>query len=221
MSTQNLKLEEQSLEKVLSRFIIHNGDKMKLGRVTLAPVIERYLFKKLQPLYERGKYDEFSLNEYDLDSKIVTLLKLLSESTDKGGEYRLLNHPWEIALSEYRGYMILYTDNAENINGIDINNSEDAVAKILICDCSFPPEITIPGINAVLEFPSTNIIRYDNPYLRKCFFSIYDMANTVLWLIEIIRPTKIISINSNSMKSHLFETIASSYFISFEHMNYE
>lgn len=206
---QQRKVYADQLSRILSDFIKKNRDWMSLGNIDLSSVIAYYLeqrFCKLQPNRDLVNEDiVWYRSRIDLLIRILDLFKPLASDNRALG---VQVHAWDDILYEYKGSIIVFARDSLRI--VDCQNElVKLVGNVLIISYDDLPEnVSFPNNFFHIEMESTDIMRYINTYMMRCFSSIFEIANAFSWILSIISPPEIILLETDSIESKVMRSVA-------------
>lgn len=195
----------------LDEFVRHFGASMFFGSADMSAAVRRLLEIRLEE--ERCRYVESRSAGESRErafERVERLLWLFSSHEGAAYDHRVSvsNTPWEEALGVYAGCVLVYADYAESIMAdreflICIN----ATALLLTTD-EFPDGAEFPEGFTALRMPHTGLAHSDSPYLRRCFPYVHKIANSMSWLLDILRPSRVIIYGNHSIEGIVLERIA-------------
>lgn len=204
---------ENELDECLDRFISRFGCRMRYGSADLSAAVRQRLERNLSR--EAGRYAEARLegmshaNAFSRVRRLMELFSIPEESTEMPCVSEI-DVEWQEALKPFKEGMLAFALTPEEIIADSEFFKGTHGPALLLTKKEWPDsEVDFPDDYSALTFPYTARRLYDNPYLRGCFPSVYNTANTISMLIRTIDPQKITLYNRNSMESMAFSALAS------------
>ena len=189
---------------------------MRIGSADLAESVQLYLYQSLITPYL--KKDHLKNSDSNYSKQILKLLQVF-ESVPDAPTYKdnksmtdFNAHPWNDLLSPYVNSNLIFVENVNDIFlAAKLLNSFSSF-KILISTIDIDHlNIDIPEDFIFIKIIDSPIIKNDNIFMRKCFYKIFNIANSLFWILTLLKPKVIYLLNSKkSLYNSILESIANS-----------
>lgn len=219
---------EEKLNTLIEQFIQKNRVRMFLGSAQMHEPIRLYLLKTL------GLSDNYTLQipssytDAYLNFQVPKLLSLLetcceNENRVLPGSDAFLNnyeHPWKTILEDYVYSTLAYVENESDMISVLAILKNVSGIKILFSNKNITTDdIELTDDYIFFHLDVTHLICVDNPYLRICFYNIFNLANSMLWFLRFLCP-KLIYVNSGeTVEACVLASIATSLAIPIKTIN--
>ncbi|WP_289197836.1 MULTISPECIES: hypothetical protein [Bacteroidales] len=202
--------QEELLSRILSDFIKTNRDWMMLGNIDLTSAVASYI---AQTAWKAQSYSDLHHNDFarhKTDTNMfIRLLDILQPLDSDDIAPGVQAHPWNNVLGEYKGSLIVYTNDPSNIAHFPHDFANLNKDVLIVSQNDIPESISSPENFYFLRMEKTNIIRHINTYLMRSFPIIFETANALFWLLSIVSPSEIILLDTVSTESKVMNAVAS------------
>ena len=202
------------LSNRLDLFLSQYGSNMIYGQVNLSSVIrlhmENYLANEAEYyVLSRSSGLSSSMSFHRID-QIIQLFCV--KCTDGDNLIKSSNSLWENQLKSLAGCVLVFSVDSYRILE-DCRYLFDINSQVLVVTIDDFPETDVeyPDDFSALQLPYTDVLHCDNSYLRRYFPFIHKVANSVLWLVSILRPSDIILYETKSFECMIIRCASESY----------
>jgi len=221
-------MNEENLNFLINYFIKKNRDKMIIGSADLAESVRLYLYQSL--ILPRLESDHFKKSSDSTYSKQLFRLLQVFESVPNAPTCKDYNsvtdsnaHPWNILLSPYANSNLILVENVSEIfSAVKLLNSFSSFKVIVSTIDVDNINFDIPEDFIFIKVIDSQLIKNNNIFMRKCFYKIFNIANSLFWILTLLKPKAIYLSNSkNSLSNSILESIACSEKFDVNFLSYE
>ena len=217
MNKTSKKMNEEKLKLIINFFIKKYRNKMRIGSADLAESVQLYLYQSLiTPYLKKDNFKKISDSNYS--EQLLKLLQVFESDSDAPTykDYKSMTdfnaHPWSDLLSPYANSNLIFVENENDIfSAVKLLNPFSSF-KIFISTIDIDHlNIDIPEDFIFIKIIDSPIIKNDNIFMRKCFYKIFNIANSLFWILTLLKPKVIYLLNSKkSLYNSILESIANS-----------
>lgn len=197
------------LPQTVDRYIKEQCSNMYYGKTDMSEVVRALLimsFLKEEDYYvscrEAGKNISQSLQRVDrclafFDNEAVGIERSVYPSHDG----------WNELLRDYEDCILVYADNSSDII-LHKGRLDSFTAPIVLLSLDEMSDSVYFSDNVVaIKLENTSILKFENSFIRRNFPFIYNRANSISWLLSILKPNKIINLTSGTITGMILDRL--------------
>lgn len=197
------------LPQAIDRYINEQCHNMYYGKTDMSEVIRALLimsFLKEEDFYvscrESGKDTSQSMQRVDrclafFDNEDVGLEQSIYPSHDS----------WNELLRDFEDCILVYADNSSDII-LHKEHFDSIKAPIVLLSLDEMSDSVYFSDNVVaIKLEDTSILKFENSFIRRNFPFIYNKANSISWLLSILRPNKVINLASGTITGMILDCL--------------
>ena len=204
--TEYIMLLKQAIDYYISEY----KDMMIFDGMNIADAVKLVLIKNLSE--EECHYAQCrnnGKNKYEAMERIYSCLELFS---DKRCKEKIVSHSinqeWHRLLIDFEHCTLIYSDNASRIIELVPQIRETAGIKVLLSLDEMDDSTEFSEDCVAIKLENTTIMKDSNPFLRTNFPYIHQIANSISWLLSILKSKAIINFSSQTIAGVVLSRLA-------------
>lgn len=198
------------LNQAVSCFLSAHKNMMVFNGADMAEAVRILLLRHLaeeEPYYascrNNGKSPNLSME------RVSSCLALFTNNNSHEVPLSYDTHEaWNNLLSDYKGTVIVFADKSSTLSENIARFDGIGGAKILLSLDEMPESAEFPDDCIAIKLENTSILKDSNAYLRKNFPYIHRIANSMSWLLSILKPKAIINLSSLTVAGVILTRLA-------------
>mgnify|MGYP001030225941 CR=1 FL=1 len=197
------------LPQTVDRYIKEQCSNMNYGKTDMSEVVKALLimsFLKEEDYFvscrESGKDISQSMQRVDrciafFDNEAVGIERSVYPSHDG----------WNELLRDYEDCILVYADNSSDI--ILHKGRLDGITTpiVLLSLDEMSDSAYFPDNVVAIKLENTAISKMENTFIRRNFPLVYNRANSISWLLSILKPNKIINLTSGTITGMILDRL--------------
>lgn len=204
--TEYSMLFKQAIDCYISEY----KDMMAFDSVNIADAVKLMLIENLSE--EECHYVQCrnnGKNKYEAMERIYSCLALFS---DKRGKETIVSHSinqeWHRLLIDFEHCTLIYSDKASGIIERVTQICETKGTKVLLSLDEMDESTEFSEDCVAIKLQTTTVMKDSNPFLRKNFPYIHRIANSMSWLLSILKPKSILNFSPQTVAGIILKQLA-------------
>lgn len=115
---------------------------------------------------------------------------------------------WNELLGDYAGATLVFADNSSTLQEHVPRINEAEGIKLLLSLDEMSDSSEFPDDCIAIKVENTNVMKDSNPFLRKNFPYVHRIANSMSWLLSILKPKSIMNLSPQTVAGIILKQLA-------------
>lgn len=207
--TEYSELLKHAIEDYLSK----HKNAMVFDKADMSEAVKTLLINHLseeEAHYEACRNNGKSSKEaMERVNRCIALFTEFTDSLDADVVSESRGHAvWNELLGDYAGATVAFADNSSTLQEHASQFNEVEGIKMLLSLDEMSDSAEFPDDCIAVKIENTNVMKDSNPFLRKNYPYIYGVANSMCWLLSILKPQAILIFSPQTVAGVVLKKLA-------------